>query len=214
MTAFVIAMDSEAAALTANLGGAVESVEYGRRTVRGTLNGVRTMVVISGIGKANAAAATQFAIQSGARHIVNTGVCGGIEPGMAPGELYEVSAAVEYDFDLAKINGTAVGVLNERSSPYIAMSVSGNLPSKILATGDHFNDGDGDLPLLVALKAGLRDMEGAAVAHVCETAGIACSALKCVTNIVGASGTAQYAANLSSCIAILTRYFAHFRPPC
>ena len=58
MTAYVIAMDNEAACVIDNMTDVLESVEYGRRVVSGKLNGARTLVVVSGVGKANAAAAT------------------------------------------------------------------------------------------------------------------------------------------------------------
>lgn len=206
MTAYVIAMDNEAECVIGHLTGAFESLEYGRRVVSGRLGAERVMVVVSGVGKTNAAAATQFAIMSGADEIRNLGVCGGFEPGMSIGDLYEVDRAVQYDFDLAKLNGTAVGVLNERTSPYIPLAVDGRLPAKVLATGDHFNDNEADLPLLKSLGVGLRDMEGAAIAHVCERAGVACRSLKCVTNVLGAGATDQYATNLSRCLDILSAY--------
>ena len=204
MTAYVIAMDNEAACVIDNMTDVLESVEYGRRVVSGKLNGARTLVVVSGVGKANAAAATQFAIQSGADEIRNVGVCGGFEPEMKIGDLYEVDRAVQYDFDLAQLNGTEIGVLNDRTSPYIPMRTTGRYPAKTLATGDHFNDNTADLPLLKHLGVGLRDMEGAAIAHVCETAGVPCRALKCVTNVLGSGATDQFAENLKRCLALLT----------
>ena len=201
---FVIAMDNEAAAITAHFADVSESTVFGRRVVRGTMDGEPSAVVVSGIGKSNAAAATQFAIQAGADEILNVGVCGGFEPEMKIGDLYEVDRAVQYDFDLAQLNGTEIGVLNERTSPYIPMRTTGRYPAKTLATGDHFNDNTADLPLLKHLGVGLRDMEGAAIAHVCETAGVPCRALKCVTNVLGSGATGQFAENLKRCLALLT----------
>ena len=74
MKAFVIAMESEAACVLAHLTGSFESLEYGRKVVTGQLLDETVMVVVSGIGKSNAAAATQFAIQAGADEILNVGV--------------------------------------------------------------------------------------------------------------------------------------------
>lgn len=210
MRAYVIAMDCEAACVRDRMADAFASREYGRTVVSGRLGGERVLLVVSGVGKSNAAAATQFAIQSGADEIVNLGVCGGFEPQMKIGDLYEVDRAVQYDFDLAQLNGTAVGVLNERTSPYIPLRTTGRHPAKTLATGDHFNDNTADLPLLASLGAGLRDMEGAAVAHVCETAGVPCRALKCVTNVLGAGATGQYAENLARCLAVLAEAAADY----
>ena len=208
MKAFVSAMESEAACVLAHLTGSFESLEYGRKVVTGQLLDETVMVVVSGIGKSNAAAATQFAIQSGADEIRNVGVCGGLEPQMRIGVLYEVDRAVQYDFDLAQLNGTEVGTLNERATPHIPLATDGAHPAKTLATGDHFNDDTADLPLLERLGVGLRDMEGAAIAQVCERAGVPCRSLKCVTNVLGSGATAQYAENLKRCLNILTAALA------
>ena len=64
MKTFVIAMDCEAEAVTRHLAEPREETLYGRRVVRGTLNGEDTAVIVSGIGKGNAAAATQLALQN------------------------------------------------------------------------------------------------------------------------------------------------------
>jgi len=116
-------------------------------------------LVVSGIGKVNAAAATQKAICAGATEIWNVGLSGGFGAEIKVGDIYGVTRAVEYDFDLAKINGTAVGVLNEYDSPYIDLTyppeLAGRLESRawfggwrILATGDHFTDSEASYELI------------------------------------------------------------------
>lgn len=205
MKAFVIAMDNEAQTVIDNL--TVVSIEhlYGRRVVRGKLNGDDAVVVISGIGIANAASATQLALSFSPDAIYNVGVVGGLEKSMNVGDLYEVESAVQYDFDLTQINGTEFGTLNERNSPYIPFSPKGRYPAKILGSGDRFNDSKEDNALLVRLGAGIRDMEGAAIANVCEKAGVTCHALKCISDVYGnGSTTEQYLDNLAKCMKILT----------
>ena len=155
-------------------------------------------LIVCGIGKVNAAAAAQRAISEyGADLIVNAGLAGGFGAGMEAGGVYEVTAAVEYDFDLAKLNGTAVGVLDEYDTPYLEVEATGAFPGAILATGDHFNDSENDYSLIRdELKASLRDMEGAAIAHVCKKNGVRCRMVKCVTNVAGkGSMTGQYECN-------------------
>ena len=191
--AFVIAMECEAEAV--------------RPALR---NGDR--LYISGIGKVNAAAATQLAICEGADEIWNAGLSGGFGD-VKVGGVYGVERAVEYDFDLAKLNGTAVGVLDEMKTPYIPCSkIKGAelvIPKfrgwRTLATGDRFNDGEGDYDLITrTLGASLRDMEGAAIAHVCMRRGVPCFSFKCVTNVAGGgSMTGQYKENKSRCLAAL-----------
>ena len=89
MRAFVIAMENEAAVVRPFL-------KDGDR------------LYVAGVGKVNAAAATQKAIDAGADEILNCGVAGGLDPAMEVGEPYEISQAVEYDFDLTIINGYCI----------------------------------------------------------------------------------------------------------
>ena len=208
MKVFVIAMNNEAECVVSNLENAVESTLFGRRIVRGTLNGEDALVVVSGVGKSNAAAATQLAIQkTGTKRIFNLGVSGGLDPAMKVGEIYEVADAVQYDFDLVQINGTEMGTLNERDTPFIPCKAEGRFAAKTLGTGDRFNDNADDSALLKKLGASLRDMEGAAIAHVCETAGVEFVSYKCISDVEGSgSMPEQYMENLKKCLEILTRF--------
>ena len=208
MKVFVIAMNNEAECVVSNLENAVESTLFGRRIVRGTLNGEDALVVVSGVGKSNAAAAAQLAIQeTGTKRIFNLGVSGGLDPAMKVGEIYEVADAVQYDFDLVQINGTEMGTLNERDTPFIPCKAEGRFAAKTLGTGDRFNDNADDSALLKKLGASLRDMEGAAIAHVCETAGVEFVSYKCISDVEGSgSMPEQYMENLKKCLEVLTRF--------
>lgn len=161
------------------------------------------ILIVSGIGKVNAAAATQKAISEfSADVIINAGLAGGFSPSMNTGDVYEIESAVEYDFDLAKLNGTRVGVLDEYDTPYIELNTLNVFPNAILATGDHFNDSEKDYSLIRdELKATVRDMEGAAIAHVCKKNNIPCYAVKCITNVAGKGlMTEQYEKSRAICL--------------
>lgn len=205
MKVFVISMDNEAQCVVDNLSGPSETREFGRRVVRGRLGGEETLVVVAGIGKANAAAAAQMAVQYGADAVVNVGVAGGLETDMEVADLYEIDSAVQYDFDLSAVNGTMVGTLDERPTPYIPLSTTGLYPAKSIGTGDRFSDSDDDNDLLLnVLSCAVRDMECAAIAQVCERAGVRCVAFKCITDVRGkGSMTGQYVDNLDRCLARL-----------
>lgn len=189
MRAFIIAMESEAKAV-------YPCLRDGDR------------LYVSGIGKVNAAMATQKAIDEGATEIVNAGVSGGFDPAMAIGDVFEVGRAVQYDFDLSELNKTPVGQLDERSSPYYEITVgSPGSARRCLGSGDHFRNDEADLPLLRSLGVDLRDMEGAAVAHVCEKNRVKCRLIKSVTNVHGKGlMTGQYEANLALALQKLQDY--------
>ena len=196
MRAFVIAMRCEADAVEPHL-------KPGDR------------LYVAGIGKVNAAAATQKAICEGADEIWNIGLCGGFGDDIEVGDIYGVESATEYDFDLAKINGVSIGVLDGFDTPYLhcckPQVLRENPPKwfkgwRILATGDRFNDSEADHELITkTLCASLRDMEGAAVAHVCKLAGVRCVSLKCVSDVAGRGAmTGQYLDNRARCLVGLS----------
>ena len=189
MRAFVIAMESEAAVVRPFL-----------REGDG--------LFVSGVGKVNAASATQKAIDAGADEILNCGVAGGFDPAMKIADVFEIDRAVEYDFDLAQLNGTEVGVHNERTTPYFGLQTMGLFPARTLGSGDRFSDSQADLPLLARLGVTIRDMEGAAIAHVCEMNGVPCRILKCLSDVHGHGAmTDQYKANLSKALLSLAQAF-------
>lgn len=206
MKAYVISMDNEAQCLIDNMKNARETNLYGRRALKGALNGEEVLLVVSGIGKSNAAAATQIAIQLGAREVINVGVAGGLAPTMKVGDIFEIESAVQYDFDLTQVNGTVMGTLDEYDTPYIPLKTTGKFPAQFIGTGDRFNDSDADNDLLsTALGCQVRDMECAAVAHVCDRAGVPCRAIKCITDVRGhGAAPGQYIENLRICLKKLT----------
>ncbi|MBR4616693.1 MAG: 5'-methylthioadenosine/S-adenosylhomocysteine nucleosidase [Kiritimatiellae bacterium] len=185
MRAFVIAMECEAECVRPHL-----------------RDGDR--LYVSGIGKVNAAAATQKAIDDGAAEIFNAGVAGGFGEGIAAGDVFEIGRAVEYDFDLSLVNGTGVGVHDERKTPYFQLATYGLFPAKSLGTGDRFRDDTADFPLLRSLGVEVRDMEGAAIAHVAERNGVPCMSVKCITNVVGGGAVDQYRVNMDMALARLS----------
>lgn len=202
---FVAAMEKEAACLRAHLTACADCRPAGFRVTTGLLAGERVALAVSGIGKANAAAATALALACGPEKILNFGLAGGFDPAMAPGDLFEIDRAVSYDFDLSALNGVGKGVLDGRIDPYWPLRTAGFRPARTLATGDRFTDDDSDVPLFRELGATVRDMEGAAVAQICETAGVrGVYSLKCISNVHGGgSMTGDYLRQHRACLASL-----------
>ena len=162
---------------------------------------------VCGIGKVYAAAATQKAISEFKPDVVvNCGLCGAYGDEIQVGDVYGVESAVEYDFDLAQINNTTVGVKDGETSPYVPVSSGGGFPLRRLATGDRFNDDESDIGLFASLGCTLRDMEGAAVAAVCAANGVRCVMFKCVSDVHGRGAmTRQYLDNRERALECLSR---------
>ena len=214
-TAIIAAMQCEAASVEAAM-TRVEKREVFGRAVRFGFAGERSAaILVSGIGKTNAAAATQFAISAiGAKRIFNAGLCGGFGGDVEKFGAYEVEGAAEYDFDISAFNGGRIAVKEGCSSPFVKLKTKGVFPARLLATGDRFTDSRADDELITeTLGCSLRDMEGAAIASVAAANGVECAAVKCVSDMSGdESMTGAYLENKTRSLDALTEalrvYFA------
>lgn len=207
MKVFVVAMEKEAAPILEVMRVRRFLNFCGKRVLTGELYGVRCGVVVCGVGKVNAAMGAQIAIDElGAEVIINIGYAGGLNGSLEVGKIYEISHAVQYDFDLTQLNGTKIGTLDECKENFLALDSLSLYPLKKLATGDRFNDSAEDFKLLTELGADIRDMEGAAVAQVCMHAKVELRAYKVISDLAGSgSTTEQYMKNLAVCADTLKR---------
>ena len=157
----------------------------------------RPMVVCFGVGKVYAAAATTEAIINNPKGVIlNIGLAGGLRGDMAIGEVYSVLEAVQYDFDLSKVNGKGIGTLDGEESPYIKLNTVDGYMTEVLGTADRFASTIGDRGTLLDLDCGLCDMEGAAIAQVCARACVPCYSVKVVSDLASKpSQVEQYAEN-------------------
>lgn len=174
----------------------------------GKLYGETVGVVICGVGKVNAAIGTQIAVNElGAETIINLGVAGGLNGKVEVGEIYGISHAVQFDFDLSEINQTEIGTLDECKTNYLPLNTCSAYPLKRIGTGDRFNDSRADFDLLTkVLNADIRDMECGAVIQVCLYAKVKCYAFKIISDVAGSSSTiGQYQSNLLLCFDTLKR---------
>lgn len=205
MLAVITAMQSEADALLC-----VSSVQKsftlcGRKVYNLIAFGKQLNLIVCGVGKVNAAAATQLAIDKlNADVILNIGVAGGINKSMSIGSIYSINRAVQYDFDLKEVNGTAIGTLNEYDTPYLKVLPLNNFPTATLATGDRFNNNIEDLAILNELKADIRDMEGGAIAQTALSNNVPLYMVKSISDVVGSDCVQQYKNNLTKALAALS----------
>lgn len=215
MKVFVVAMESEAAAILPHLTHRRELSVFGRCVVEGALAGERTAVVISGIGKVNAAAATQLALDRYAPNLLlNVGVVGGVDARLSVAELCIVSRAFQCDFDLSAVNGTPRGTPDEYRQPFFDLLAVPGFESVICATGDAFTNDDADRDFVVKeMGASVRDMELGAIAHVAARAGVPLASLKAVSDVHVPGRlppVEQYRLNLARAVAALTEAVPRF----
>lgn len=156
-------------------------------------------IVICGVGKVNAALGTQLAVSKfDADKIFNFGVAGGLNKSTELCGVYQIKAAVQFDFDLTQLNGTKIGTLDEYRENYLKLcSFRAPLKKKNLGTADRFNDSLEDYRLLTKeLKADIRDMEGAAIVQAANAAQLPVYSVKAISDLAGSgSTTEQYLLN-------------------
>ena len=204
MLYILAAMQKEADALLARAEIRKEFTQFGKKLWEGEACGVPFTLIVTGVGKTNAAASAMLALARGADRLLNIGVAGGITPRAKIGSLWQIDRAVQYDFDLSAINGTPVGTLDEYQTPYLPLRTGGKFPTATLATADSFASGQDDMALLDSLGADVRDMEGAAIAHIAYAAGVPCTMFKSISDNAREESVREYRENMLIALGALS----------
>lgn len=140
-------------------------------------NGNELYIALSGIGKVNAAAATQRLIDlAQVEAVINTGVAGGLNPKLGIGDIVISKAAVYHDFNPLSLldEYSPFGKIFKADGSLAALAqkaceaVGVRFTHGTIATGDRFvADNDDKQRIIDDFNADCVEMEGAAVAHVC-----------------------------------------------
>ena len=199
MIGAVIAMQSEAEILLDQMQISRSLFISGKNVYVGKAFGKDLAVCICGVGKVNAALGAQLLVSKfDAEKLLNFGVAGGLNDSTKLCAVYQISAAIQFDFDLVALNGTKMGTLNEYTENYLALNTL-DLPfeKRKLGTADRFNDSVADYKLLTEeLTADIRDMEGGAVVQAAYAAQLPVYSLKAISDVAGSgSTTEQYLVN-------------------
>lgn len=199
MIGAVIAMQSEADILLDEMQVNRSLTVSGKTVHVGKAYGKEIAVCVCGVGKVNAALGAQLLVSKfDAEKLLNFGVAGGLNKGTELCQVYQISAAVQFDFDLVQLNGTKIGTLDEYQENYLLLNqFKGAFAKKKLGTADRFNDSPADYKLLTEeLEADIRDMEGAAVVQAAYAAGLPVYSVKAISDVAGSgSTTEQFLAN-------------------
>lgn len=149
----------------------------------GLLDGIEVVIARCGIGKVNAALATQFLINHfSLLAIINSGVAGGISPTVKIGQLVIGRHSLQHDVDVNKF-GYPLGVIPRletslfegdphmvKQATHAAESLIGfdNVHEGLIVSGDQFiSSSEQKHIILEAFPSALcAEMEGAAIAHV------------------------------------------------
>jgi adenosylhomocysteine nucleosidase len=157
-------------------------------------------VLLTGMGKVNAAAAVAAMLARGPRPtgVVNLGTAGALKPGFE-GVTHEVSSVIQHDLDselLASLTGVTYGA---------PIGLTGRGP--VLATGDLFVS-DETARARLAEVADLVDMEGYAVAQAVRQTGLPVRLVKHVSDEAGEGAARTWRESVDGCAKELARWVA------
>ncbi len=194
MIGVVIAMQSEANILLDEMQILRSLTVSGKKVHVGKAYGKDIAVCVCGVGKVNAALGAQLLISKfDAEKLLNFGVAGGLNKDTELCKVYQIQAAVQFDFDLTQLNGTKIGTLDEYTENYLALNLlKANFAKKRLGTSDRFNDSPADYELLTKeLNADIRDMEGAAIVQAAYAAQLPVYSVKAISDMAGSGSTTE-----------------------
>ncbi len=176
--------------------------------VIGFLNEKKIVVVRAGIGKVNAAVCTQILIDVFCVDtIINIGVAGAIQPQLEIADIVISKDAIEHDFD-ARNFGYEVGQIPRMENSIFALDPhliklaydAGNvLDSKVniyverIVSGDQFVASESKKEYLRdKFGAYCTEMEGAAIAHVCELNQVPCVIIRAISDKADSSADVNF----------------------
>ena len=156
--------------------------------------------MLCGIGKVNAASGTAHLIDTGCEIILNYGLSGGIS-GIRRGEICLCTEFLEHDFDLTTIGYKPCEKPDQETYIYnsdnrlngIIKSLLPDMKEGLAVTGDRFVC-DEKLRSFLKEEFGAMccDMETAAIAYVCEYAGVPFAAVRRISDDAGESALESY----------------------
>jgi adenosylhomocysteine nucleosidase len=212
VVAILGAFNEEVRLLQAAVQGKKESTFGGVRFVSGTLNGQSVVVAETGIGKVNAAMTTTLALmQFRPAAVIFTGIAGGVNPALNPGDLVIAQSTAHHDyetvtFDRQPSRQTRNAVTRQpnpaffpadsvllrhaqAAAPQVQLEPphSGGprpqVTTGIVVTGDQFISSAARVAQLrTGFNADATEMEGAAVAQVCYQQGVSCLVIRSLSD--------------------------------
>ena len=206
------AMDSELASLIAALEGGEERKLHGLTFHTGTLEGRPVVLVKCGVGKVNAARTAQVLMDAfDPSALINTGIAGGLAPGLSVGDAVVADGLVQHDFDVTAF-GHARGYLctgGDSSRPTVfvpdqrvqdslfqaacADLGQGHVHRGVVATGDQFiSDRESKAAIWDQFHAYAAEMEGGAIAQAAALSGVPFGVIRVISDLADGTAPASF----------------------
>ena len=170
----------------------------GKTIYRTRMEGHEICAVQSGCGQIDAAAGTMLLIaHCGCDLVINYGVTGALEEDLRVEDLFVVDRVCNYDFDTSQFDPVKPAQYIEYPDEFIPLDAGlvewvtekfTGLRKVADASGNKFVEAREEKLRLRAMKCSICDMELAAIARVCERAGVKCLSIKCISDTFDGTG--------------------------
>lgn len=208
----IVAMDEEREAILNIMTDVKVEQIYNLRFLRGNIQGKRCILVKSGIGKVNAARATQVMIHNfDIQYIVNLGAGGSINGMLNIGDVLIAKQVVQHDFDITAfghskgyITGVGDKIICDRDLVNEMEQIIQSIPERsyqikmgIIATGDIFcSESWMKDKIRAKFSADVVDMECAAIAQVCYLDNIPFIGIRSISDTPNGKNASTFDENL------------------
>lgn len=210
--AIIGAMDSELVTLLGQLEEKQEEHFCGLTFYTGRLCGQFVVLVKCGIGKVNAARCAQILIDRfDPAALINTGIAGGVGPGLHVGDIVVATGLVQHDYDVTPF-GYVKGNLCERDhadTPTVFQADEGvvaavmeaakevlgaeKLHRGLIATGDQFIAGAAQKATIYReFQALAAEMEGGAIAQVAALGNVPFAVIRAISDLADGTAAASF----------------------
>ena len=201
----IFAMEEELNAFIKNINIQNEYDIFDLHFFHGLINDIECILVISGVGKVNAARTTQILIDNyQVEMVINIGVAGGVNNSLKVGDIIVGEKLVQHDFDITAFDHEKGYIPNVgvyiNSDEYlvklfcdILTSEKINYQKGVIASGDIFCTEEAmSLKIAHKFNALCVEMEGASIAQVCYLSHIPFVVIRSISDVPGNNNVTTY----------------------
>lgn len=170
-----------------------------------SIPGWNVIPVVTGIGKTQAAMRlTKAILEHQPQCVINLGTAGTLRHRV--GDVLLSREYIDRDFQQIQLPGVGFHLQNTFPLPqeiheiYLRMQQVATIPLAVVSTGDNF------VTDAAHLSEDMVDMEGYALASVCQEFGVPLFSVKYITDIIGQNSVEDWAAKLEHARAGLTQF--------
>ncbi len=197
MKGIIVALKSEAEGFLQNSNIVSKEVKLGKELYKLEINGKTAVLIISGIGKVNAAISAQFLLDEyKVDKIINFGTSGGLSDCVKKLNIYLVEKCCQYDFDVSAIDDVPIGYIQDYKTVFFNCKTEGIdfLDRISVATSDHITYTKDHIAIVKSLGCSAYDMEVGAIAETCAANNIELISVKGISDTYE-SGTNDFYEN-------------------